>query len=183
MKPTNERPSGWVGILTPDEEILWQGRPDPSLRFTAEGIAGLLFGLFFAGFALVWMILAATAGGFFWMFGLIHFSVGLSVAFGAFFKRPFMNRHTWYSLSNQRAFIATDLPVLGKRLRSYAIDANTSLSMDEGPLSSIHFASETYRHKGRTKTRRIGFNTITDGAHVYALMRDIQRAHRQKDPA
>lgn len=178
-----ERPSGWDGILAQDEHILWQGRPDPSLHFSAEGIAGLLFGLFFAGFALVWMILAATAGGLFWMFGLIHFSVGLSLAFGAFFKQPFLNRHTWYSLTNHRAFIATDLPFVGKRLRSYAIDAGTSLSMDEGPLSTLYFATEAYRHKGRSKTRRIGFNRIADGPHVYSLMRDIQRAPRSEAPA
>ena len=117
------------------------------------------------------------------MFGLIHFTVGLSIMGGAFLKRPFQNRHTWYSLSNKRAFIATDYPIVGKRLHSYVIDAGTQLSMDEGALSSIHFATQTYSHKGRQRTRRIGFLRIPDGPHVYRLMRDIQRQSREKAPA
>lgn len=171
---------GWDGILDPDEEILWQGRPDPAIVLKVDSIVMTVFGLFFAGFALFWMVMAAQAGGFFWMFGLIHFAVGVGITFGAFLKKPLQNRRTWYSLSNKRAFIATDYPIRGRRLRSWPINGDTALSMDEGELSTITFATRAYRHKGRNRTRNIGFERIADGPHVYRLMRDIQRAERQE---
>ncbi|SMO62462.1 hypothetical protein SAMN06265173_107121 [Thalassovita litoralis] len=166
---------GWEDILDQDEQILWQGRPDGAVVISPLSLLPALFGLFFAGFALFWMIMASKAGGIFWMFGLIHFSVGLGLAFGAVFGKPYKYRHTWYTLTNKRAFIATDLPFRGKRLKSYAIDSTSPLSMeDEGRFAAVQFATETYRTKNRTRTRRVGFDRITDGHHVYRLMRDIR---------
>ena len=172
--------SSWDDILAPGEEIIWQGRPDSAFHVGPGGVAGALFGTFFAGFALFWMIMASGAGGMFWMFGLIHFSAGLGIVFTALLKTPLLHRRTWYSLSNQRAFVATDLPLVGKRLRSFPITRDSLLSLDEqGHLSTIKFATESYRHKNRTKTRRIGFERIENGRDVFALMRDIQRTQGQ----
>lgn len=171
----------WQGILHEDEEILWQGRPDTSLVLNLPAIGKFLFGLFFAGFALFWMVMAAMAGGFFWMFGLIHFSVGIAIMGSGFFWPGFKARYTWYSLSNRRAFIATHFPWSGRKLHSYPIKANSPLSLEEDDLSSVFFASENYRVKRGSRTRRIGFERITDGREVYHLMRDIQRADRQED--
>ena len=39
---------GWEGILDKDETILWQGRPDGRFHVGGKGIAGGVFGLFFA---------------------------------------------------------------------------------------------------------------------------------------
>ena len=97
------------------EEIIWQGHPVGGVSFKPAYIFTTVFGLFFAGFALFWMIMAAQAGGMFWAFGLIHFSVGIGIMLGPFVFLPYRNRHTWYSLSDHRAFIATDLPIQGRR--------------------------------------------------------------------
>lgn len=169
---------GWEHILDADEQILWQGRPDPTLRFTFAGLGSTLFGAAFSGFALFWMVMAAQAGGFFWMFGLIHFTVGIGIMGGGALLFPFKARHTWYTLSSKRAFIATDFPLRGRKLRDYPITPDTNLSLDEGARSSLHFASESYRRKSRNRTRRIGFERIEDGRRVYGMMRDIQRAQR-----
>ncbi len=174
---------GWENILDADEHILWQGRPDPTLRFAFAGLGRTMFGAAFAGFALFWMTMAAQGGGFFWMFGLIHFFAGIGVMGSGMFWPGIQAHHTWYSLSNQRAFIATDFPWSSRRLNSYPITDQSSLSFEEGPLTSIFFASEDYRRKGRTQTRRIGFERISDGRSVYNLMRDIQRTDRQETHA
>jgi len=87
-------PTGWGDILDPGETILWQGRPDGAMVLKLSNIVMLVFGLFFAGFALFWMVLAASAGGVFWMFGLIHFSVGIGIAFGALFWSAYRRRHS-----------------------------------------------------------------------------------------
>lgn len=167
-------PDGWEGILDEGEEILWQGRPDAAVVFTVANIGGFFFGLAFAGFALVWMIMASQAGGGFWMFGLIHFFVGLGVAFGAMFWNAWRRRHTWYTLTDRRAFIATDIPFKGRKLNSYPITPDTVISYQAGDLATLHFASEMRQGNKRNYTVPVGFERVTDGDEVYRLMRDIQ---------
>ncbi|MEM7596349.1 MAG: aspartate carbamoyltransferase catalytic subunit [Pseudomonadota bacterium] len=168
--------SGWEGILDKDEKILWQGRPDAKVRLRLSKLAGFVFGLFFAGFALFWMIMASMAGGFFWMFGLLHFFVGLGVAFGALFGSSWRRKHSWYTLTDRRAFIATDLPFRGRSLKSYPITRETMLDFDGGDPATIHFNHEMRRRKnGHTKVA-VGFERIKDGAEVYRLMRGIQES-------
>lgn len=166
---------GWDGILDPGEEIVWQGRPDARVAIRAGNIAGFVFGLAFAGFALFWMVMASQAGGFFWAFGLIHFSVGLGLAFGAVFWGAWVRRHTWYTLTDRRAFIATDLPMRGRTLKSYPIAAETPLDFAPGPPDSVFFGAEFRTTKNGTSRRQIGFERISDGAEVYRLLRNMQR--------
>ena len=119
--------------------------------------------------------MASSAGGGFWMFGLIHFSVGISVIVGAVYKSAYTRRRTWYTLTDRRAFIATELPIKGRTLKSYPIAPETVLIYAQGPLATIHFAEEERRgNKGRRYTVKIGFERIFEGDKVYRLMRDIQ---------
>lgn len=173
---------GWEGILDEGERILWQGRPDTRLRLKPAGLVGMAFGVSFAGFALFWMIMAAQAGGGFWMFGLLHFAIGLALALGPLIWDPFRRSRTWYTLTDRRAFIATDLPLQGKRLKSYPIDEDTLLEFTPGEPATVSFAQETRRgNNGRRHTVRIGFERIPDGERVYRLIRDIQRRHRRTE--
>ncbi len=169
------QPAGWQGILDDGEAILWQGRPNTDLIWRPANWVTMIFGLAFAGFALFWMIMAAQAGGLFWAFGLIHFSVGLGIAFGPPFWNAWRRRHTWYTLTDRRAFIATDMPLRGRRLRSYPITEDTVLAYDAGDPASIHFAHEYKRSKNGSTRVEIGFERIADGADVYARFRQIQK--------
>lgn len=166
-------PDGWASWLDPDERILWQGRPHAGIRIGPQTLLLAAFGLAFAGFALVWM---AMAPGLMAAFGLIHLAAGLGVVAGAVLWGPFRRRHSVYSLSSRRAFIATDLPLQGRRLRSFPIGADAPIDFEPGPLSSIWFATETRRgSKGRSHEVKIGFERIPDGEAVLALIRQIQR--------
>lgn len=174
----------WAGILDEGERILWQGRPDTGLTLGPHNILTALFGLFFAGFALVWMVMAMRAGDGFWMFGLLHFSVGAALVFGALFWGPFRRRRSWYTLTDHRAFIATDLPLQGKSLRSWAIGPDTVLELVDGPLQTVNFATEIRRSGSGTRRKTHGFERITEGREVYRLMLDIQtRAGRKGQTA
>lgn len=172
-------PQGWEGLLAPSEVILWQGRPDGALAIDPRNLPQAAFGVLFAGFALFWMVMAAQAGGLFWAFGLIHLGVGLAVIAHALVWPVYRRRRTWYTLTNLRAIVATDLPLMGKRLKSYPITADTVLTFDDAPLASIGFAFEPVRTKRRTRMRMVGFERIPDGRAVYALMRGIQTRPRQ----
>ena len=171
-------PTGWEGILDTGEKILWQGRPDGKIVFRPANIATFLFGLVFAGFALFWMIMASAAGGFFWAFGLIHFSVGLGLSFGAIFWGVFVRRYTWYTLTDRRAFIATDMPISRRSLKSYPITDDTVLDFAPGSLASVWFYEKVRRNKNTSTRKKIGFERITDGEEVYRMFRDIQEQQR-----
>lgn len=168
-------PAGWEGILDEDEQIVWQGRPDPAFHVGFGSLFIALFGLVFAGFAVFWMVMASQAGGGFWMFGLIHFSIGAALVFNAVFGETIRRRGTWYTLTTRRAFIATNLPFKGKKLKNYAITGMTPLVFFAGPLATIHFAKEVRRgSKGNRFTVPVGFERIEDGETVYKAFRKVQ---------
>ncbi|MGP6087236.1 aspartate carbamoyltransferase catalytic subunit [Antarctobacter jejuensis] len=168
-------PPGWEGLLDPGERILWQGRPGAAVRIGTGDIILMVFGIFFAGFALFWMVTASQAGGIFWLFGLIHFCVGLGIILWPVLGRPYLRRHTWYTLTDRRAFIATDVPLRGRQLKSFPIDADNSLTFEDRQPGSVIFASELRRSKNGSHETRIGFRDIEDARRVYGLMRRIQR--------
>jgi hypothetical protein len=168
-------PQGWEGILDKGEKILWQGRPAQGLHISFTKIPVAVFGLFFAGFALFWMIMASQAGGGFWMFGLIHFTVGVGLTGTALVGETFRHRATWYTLTDRRAFIATDLPWKGRTLESYTIDPDTRLDYRAGDPASIYFARELRRgSKGRSYWANVGFERISGGEKVMRLLRKVQ---------
>ena len=170
-----KRYDGWDGILEEGEEILWQGRPNSRFRIKIGQIPAVLFGSAFSGFALFWMIMAASAGGFFWMFGLIHFSVGISIGAGPVVIDNIRRKNTWYTLTDRRAFIATDVPFVGRRLLSYPITATTLLDLRGQDPGSIFFAEEFKRTKNGSRRIAIGFEAIPDAPEVLRLMRTIQK--------
>lgn len=168
-------PAGWTGILEPGEDILWQGRPDQEFNLRRQPLGTILFGLAFTAFAAFWMYGAAQGGGFFWLFGLVHFSVGLFLAFGPPIRTQIARRNTWYTLTNRRALIATKTLRGERRLSSYVITDQMALNLIEGPPDSLHFAFESLNTRFGPRNRAIGFDDIPEGRRVLALMRDIQR--------
>jgi hypothetical protein len=171
---------GWEGLLDPGEKILWQGHPDTALVILPSHWVTGIFGFFFAGFALFWMLVAAAAGGWTWTFGLIHFTVGLGVMVGGPLLSQIIRRGSTYTLTDRRAFIATDLPFVGRKLQSWPITADTPLEIAETPpFATLTFATRTVRGRRGPSQRPVGFERITDGRNVLSLMRGIQTAAPQ----
>ena len=107
---------GWDGILDTGETVLWQGQPDPAPDWSEFRVKDALFGLVYSGVALFWIAaaLGQVPGSSFMgivlpLFGLPFLLVGLRKAGADIFWHAYMRRHTWYSLTNRRAFVATDL--------------------------------------------------------------------------
>lgn len=169
--------AGWENLLDAGETIVWQGRPDAAVVFKASHIFTLLFGMAFSGFSVFWMAAASRGGGGFWMLGLIHFTAGIFVGIGPIFGGPYKRRHTWYTLTNKRAFIATNLPMRGRKLKSYPIIASTAISYEDNTVPSLYFASRTRRSNNRNREIPIGFERIEDGPEVMKLIRKIQQGN------
>lgn len=165
----------WNDLLDDDEHVIWQGRPDAAFVLTPAMIGTGVFALFFAGFALFWMIGASLAGGFFWTFGLLHFGVGVGLLLAALAGPSFVRKRTFYTLTNRRAFVAKDLPLMGRTLKSYPITQDTQLEYRENDKPSVYFSTETRRTDDETVTKDIGFERIHDARDVLSLMRKIQK--------
>ncbi len=172
---TNVNDDGWAGLLDDDETILWQGRPDGRFTFKPSMVPTTIFGLFFSGFALFWMIGASQAGGIFWMFGLLHFGVGLAIVIASLFKTSFVRRRTWYTLTDKRAFIAKKLPMMGRSIRSYPITSRTVIEYKDADFDSILFANEERNSKNGAYNVPIGFEQLADGKPVLQMIRGIQK--------
>jgi hypothetical protein len=173
--PQKSPPEGWEGILEPNEAIIWQGRPERGIGWRPSHMFTVLFGLAFSGFATIWMYMASFAGGYMWMFGLIHFTAGLGVIILPIAGPAYMRHKTWYTLTNMRAFIA-DITVFGrKRIKSYPISKSTKVKVKNGPLTTIHFATRTGRSKRGRYTIPIGFERLSDGEAVAKLISDMQK--------
>ena len=106
---------------------------------------------------------------------LPHFLVGAGMVWGAIWWPSFRRRRSWYTLTDRRAFIATDLPIQGRRLQSWPINRGTRLELREGPPDSVFFATRKKRGRNGTYTVPVGFERIPDGKQVLRLMRDIQK--------
>ncbi len=171
------RSDAWENILDENEEILWQGRPDPAFHVDLSTGREMAMGLFFMGFSIFWMAGASQAGGVFWLFGIPFFMVGFFRVIGRDFWKTYLRRNSWYTLTNERAIIATNLPIKGKSLKSWPITDKSRLSLDQGPPDTIIFAHEERRGQNGTYTIDIGFERIQDGLKVYRLMRDIQKGN------
>jgi hypothetical protein len=173
--------SAWDDILDDDETIVWQGRPVGGLNLKTTHLFPIIFGFFFAGFALFWMIAASRAGGYFWMFGLLHFGVGLAISGGMLINPIIAAKRTWYTLTNKRGMIARTSILGQKSLSSYPINADTQIeyvtkTFEKG---SVFFANKQVRNRkrqNRTRNVPVGFENITDAANVQRLIRDIQKA-------
>lgn len=165
----------WARILEPGERVIWQGRPDPGLRFDGFAPGTTVFGLAVAGFALffTWQGLGAVASGplgiLFPVAGIAFLGVGLNLAGGRFFLDAWMRRHTTYSLTNRRAFIATE--AFGRRrLRAFPIDASTVVDLVDGPLQSVGFRGA----RTALSAPRASFDGLADGQAVLALMERVK---------
>ncbi len=167
-------PSEWQGILDDDEDILWQGQPDGTLRLDMSQPMGIAMGVFFMGFSVFWMNGASKAGGIFWMFGLLFFGIGFFNAIGVHFWKAYLRRTTYYTLTNKRALIATQ--TFGKRvLKSYPITKSTLIEWEDADPATIIFARETRGSGKNSYEAKIGFEYIQDDKKVVTMLRKIQK--------
>ena len=168
----------WDGILHPGERILWQGRPDGKVAFSAAGLVVSVFGLVFVAVAAGWTMVALSipggAGVLMALFGLPFAGIGLYLTVGHWFVSARLRRRTFYTLTDRRALVGRTSRT-GRTLDSHPIGPETELELIEGPPDTIWFAREVVRHDEGESIQLIGFERIADGRQVLALMRQVQR--------
>lgn len=158
-------------LLDPDEHAIWWDQPDPK-RLASRGAASkILFFVFFVGFSVFWMAGASKSGGYFWMFGLLFFSVGmwgLSEPLRLYLKAP----STYYLLTDRRAVIATDKSIKSVAIRNIKL---IELSRVTEALADVLFLDQEISDgDGGRQIVRDGFIGIADASAVEREMRRLQ---------
>lgn len=176
--PMPDRPDPVASLLKRGEYIIWQGQPVRSFTPGFGAIFPVVFGLVFtsiAGFAVFKM---SEKGGFF-ILGIIFMGFGLSVVLHALFSGMLIRRWSRYTLTNQRAFVMVDYPILGPRLDHWPINQDTKLHSDHFNPMTIRFARAP-RLFSRSRLKDIAFEKIADGEAVFQLMWELR--DREKYP-
>ncbi|MGI9370798.1 MAG: aspartate carbamoyltransferase catalytic subunit [Ruegeria sp.] len=173
----------WDKLLDRGEKIIWQGRPDGEFSIKDVSIVLVFFGFFFAGFAVFWVAMASQASILFSLFGLPFVAAGFFLVANGIFGRTFRRRRSWYTLTDRRAFIATNFPFHGRRLKSYSITEENQLELVDGRHPSVYFDKETRRGNKGNYEISIEFENLADGREVYALLRGIQTGERKERSA
>lgn len=176
-------PDEWRDILAHGERILWQGAPDNDIPFRKatgpEIMAGIVM---MVGIAVVILLALPEANSIFAtaflvLFGLVMTGVTAYVAYGHTILASYRLRHSFYTLTNQRAYSGWRL--LGRRwLKSMDICSHTIIELDQGNPGSVRFSQVTYdlryiRYKNRTK--KFEFLNIRDAKAVCQLVLQVQQ--------
>ena len=177
------RYGGWEGILEEGETILWQGRPTSRFRITPSQIVVLIFGIGLSGIAAYWMVTVSNASGPWWVFGLGMFFLGIILGLGPIIVENTQRKNSWYTLTDKRAFIGSDMPLVGRRLKSYPINSSTVLEYRNEDPPSLYFAVETKRGRYEPILIDIGFVGIPDASDVLRLMRGLQGVNPKPEMA
>lgn len=181
----------WLPPLAPGERLLWQDRPEPSVIWRDLLKFETFFGVIFLGFSLFWtfgvafMLSGVSGGGLFSvfpLFGLPFILAGLYLVVGRLFYDAYLRRNTWYTLTNQAAYIATT--AFGKRgLQRYDRNDMSPPELEGDQPGTVWFARELHnvrrRRHGRSRhgarvtqayETKIGFRRIDDARAVYRML-------------
>jgi hypothetical protein len=93
--------------LRPGEELLWCGRPDPSVFFVPADVIAVPFSLVWLGIALLWEtgVQSSGAPGAFRLAGLPFVLIGVYLVAGRFVTRWFSKRRTIYGITSDRVIV------------------------------------------------------------------------------
>lgn len=163
----------WKDILDEGEAILWHGRPARGFAMAQADILPMVFGLGFSAFAMIWIAMAAMAGGLFWMIGLIHFGAGAGLALYAVLRDTVARRYSYYTLTNSRAIIGTFYPWADRQMVKKRITPRTKIKLHDGHTLTFGPPRRSKRHPFPLRSPQ--FTRIDDAEHVLDLMRQIQK--------
>ena len=118
------RAEEWSKSLLPGEEVVWQGRPRPGYRFRAVDVPMVVFGLFFTGISLLFVVTL-------WPYGLLipHLWIGLYFTAGRFYVDRRIREHTSYAMTGSRALIVRTWPT--RRSTSVNLRAVGDITLQE----------------------------------------------------
>jgi hypothetical protein len=132
--------------LTLGERVLWTGRPLGGLRFGNRNPFEALLGIFFFGFAVLWIYGASGAmksgnpeGIFFPLFGIPFLLIGAYVAFGRYFLEAYVRKYVEYAVTDQRVIIRSGIFSRSTQSIDYRKQPTINLTEKSNKTGTIRF--------------------------------------------
>jgi len=115
--------------LSKDEKLLWTGKPSDGIIFRGSDVFMIPFSLMWGGFAIFWVVMAASASVFFAMFGIPFVVIGLYFIFGRFWVDAKQRESTIYGITENRIIIKSG--IFTKEIKSLNIRTLSDISVHE----------------------------------------------------
>lgn len=179
--------------LSPDEKLLWAGRPPLGLRVRAGDAFLIPFSLLWGGFAIFWEVgvIATGAPWFFAIWGVPFVLIGLYMIVGRFFFDARSRESTLYAVTSERIIIISG--VFRREVKSLSVETLTDLSLTEGRNGSgiIEFGAKPFWYTlfgyslfahSSWPGASVGspyFELAENARQVYETIRTAQRAAKQ----
>jgi hypothetical protein len=171
-----------------DERILWSGQPSPGKLFTPADIFLVPFSLLWGGFAIFWELTALNFGAplLFKLFGIPFVCVGLYFIFGRFIFKCYLQKRTYYAVTNKRVLIITNtrnknltaefidrIPTINKKSRRDG--SGTLIFGNYSPFHSMYGNSGMNSFSSHRNAMAPSFDNIEKVDHVYNLINSIRK--------
>lgn len=189
--------AGWEEFLGDDEQILWQGAPDAGVVWWDILSAKSITGVFSIVFAVAWLnvtsamvapqgfgqtSLVAPMSPLFQLVGVGLVLMGLHQIVGRVIWDAYVRRHSWYTLTDRAAFIAS-APLGRRRLKRLPLQDTRPVLDDDMPGTVWLGEDITPAVRTRTAGRRaeelrkpLGFRRIAEARRVHRLVTDARDA-------
>jgi hypothetical protein len=177
--------------LRPDEQLLWCGRPDPSVLFTAADSFVIPFTILWLAFALFWEHGVSQGGdAFARVWGIPFIVIGLYMVAGRFIYKRIRKKRTAYGLTRDRAIVAvggtlSDVPIAAapltisrsrdRRHVSVSFGASGNLSAGDGrrrPTMRRAYSGSAY-YAGSSYYANTGLELMARGIALPVAFYDV----------
>jgi len=115
--------------LEENESLIWTGKPKSGIVFRTSDIFLIPFSVLWCGFAIVWVTMAAKAGGLFALFGVPFVIIGLIFVFGRFIIDAKQRENTVYGITENRILIKSG--VFSSNIKSLNIKTLSDIELSE----------------------------------------------------
>ena len=173
----------WEHFLEEGERVLWHGRPDAVKLFSPTATKNFVVGIPLIAFGAVMVNVTWPQHGNFqgmwpvWVIAALLIGAGLGYSLTAPYRDRAKRMRTWYTLTNKRAVIATDIK--RREFTSYPITSENDIRLPIfGPKTTVWFAQHVDPaddHDDTDDITLIGFELIKDAPYVADLLEDIKR--------
>jgi hypothetical protein len=196
MSERPDRATQLHDLLRSGETVIWQGAPDPKVRFSSGDMVLIPFSIVWGGFALVWNIAAWGSGAplSFKLFGLPFLAIGGYITVGRFFVTAKRKEQTTYALTTQRAVIIDDLSQV--RFVELSTVLHETRTQQKGRAVTVEFRSpsdstssfrafgpqqdprlSSVMNKSRNQATAFVFMGVTDAAALLHALADAPSAN------